>query len=389
MKNVLLIGGHDETFNHYAGLGFTFTVFQLADSVGPHLRALTDNIHTVEDFSYATLRVQVEALLKVQPIDLIFSFTEDGLLPAARLGQHFAIAGMDLPTCQVCIDKAQMRRRLEHTEFAIASSLCNTSQEAEHFLELHPAGIVVKAPQGSGSENVFIVNDQASLRDAFAHMGESCLPVLAEEYLAGLEVSIETLTLNGTHQVLAITRKQLRGSSLAEEQHIIAPDSFPPELHEAVSGYCLRLLHTLNYQHGPCHIEVKIDGPRVHLIEINNRVGGGYIGLLVELTTGVDLFRKTLAFHSDEQGALAVTSDTSHYAFAGTHIFYHPVAVGTLLSQLQDVDVVRLIMGQAKPRPRKPLTNDDMVGLVVIASQDCDAFYSALDRLEELSTNAQ
>ncbi|MEF9673179.1 hypothetical protein QNM99_17180, partial [Pseudomonas sp. PCH446] len=85
-----------------------------------------------------------------------------------------------------------------------------------------------------------------------------------------------------------------------------------------------------------------------HLIEINNRVGGDYIGLLVELTTGVNLFRETLQFHS-----CAVETTTSEqpvrYEFAGSHLFYEPLDTELLKDYLQEVDIIRLVMGEANP----------------------------------------
>ncbi|MCF5700651.1 ATP-grasp domain-containing protein [Pseudomonas syringae] len=385
MKNVVMIGGHDETFMHYNGLGFDFSVLQLPDSVGPNLTALTDRIHLVNEFSEATVLAAMEEILRSQTVDFIFSFTEDGLLPAAMASKHFAIPGMDFDTCELCINKASMRSRLAGTEFSVTSETCHSRADVERFLLRHPDGMVLKDPKGSGSENVFIIKDRAALHDALARIGQEPFTLLAEEFLNGREVSVETLTIDSRHRVLAVTNKQLYKTSLAEEQHIISPENIDQKTFDNISHYCERLLTAINHRHGPCHIEITISGDNLHLIEINNRVGGDYIGLLVELTTGVDLFRETLSFHSTIT-AQTNNTQTERYTFAGSHLFYEPVDPDVLRDYMQEVDIIRLIMGTANPPLDRPHTNDDKVGLLVIASNDRDKFYRAITRLNTLTS---
>ena len=385
MKNIVMIGGHDETFMHYNGLGFDFTVLQLPDSVGPNLTELTDRIYLVNDFSEATVLARMEEILSSQSVDFIFSFTEDGLLPAALASKHFAIPGIDFDTCEMCINKTLMRSRLEGSEFSVSSKACHNRADVEQFLLSHTDGMVLKDPKGSGSENVFIIKDRAALCHALERVGQAPFTLLAEEFLNGREVSVETLTIDSRHRVLAVTNKQLYETSLAEEQHIISPDNVDQQMFDKISRYCEKLLTTINHRHGPCHIEIMISENNLHLVEINNRVGGDYIGLLVELTTGVDLFRETLSFHSTINTP-ASDNPPERYTFAGSHLFYEPEDVEVIRDYMQEVDIIRLIMGDANPQLDRSHTNDDKVGLLVIASNDRDKFYRAISRLNTLTS---
>lgn len=386
MKNIVLIGGHDETFMHFEGLGSNFIVLQLPESQGKNLAALTNKIHLVNDFSEITIIEEINKILRTQSIDYIFSFTEDGLLSAARASQHYAIPGIDYETCEICICKPLMRSRLEQTEFAVASKICKTRRDVEAFFNCYPNGMVLKDPTGSGSENVFIIKDSASLLDTLERLNHENFVMLAEEFLNGREVSVETLTIDSQHRVLAITNKQLYKTSLAEEQHIISPDNLDSDTFSELSRYCERLLTAINHTHGPCHIEVTIADGKFHLIEVNNRVGGDYIGLLVELTTGVDLFRETLRFHSHEAESDTTNTQLTHYKFAGSHLFYEPLNPDLIRDYMQEVDIIRLVMGEANPPLGRPHINDDKIGLVVIASNDRKKFYTAIDHLNRLSS---
>lgn len=328
----------------------------------------------------------MDEILKAQSIDFIFSFTEDGLLPAARASQHYAIPGINYETCEICICKPLMRSKLEHTEFAVASKICKTQSDVEAFFNRYPNGMVLKDPKGSGSENVFVIKNSASLLDTFDRLNREIFVMLAEEFLDGREVSIETLTIDSQHRVLAVTNKQLYKTSLAEEQHIIAPDNLDSETFKKLSQYCTHLLTTIDHQHGPCHIEITIMNGEFHLIEINNRVGGDYIGLLVELTTGVDLFRETLRLHSSEAETVNTNVELRRYEFAASHLFYEPLNPDIIRYYMQEIDIIRLTMDEANPPLCRPHINDDKVGLVVIASNDRKKFYTAIDHLNRLSS---
>lgn len=380
-RHIILIGGHDETFPHFAGLGFEFTVLQLHGAIGPNLRGLTERISPVADFGPDTVVAEITRIMRSERVDHIFSFTEGGLLSAALASHHLSVPGLDLSACELCIDKQLMRTFLDSTEFAVANTICRTPAEVRAFLLHHPQGLVLKDPAGSGSEGVFIVRDERELTAALAELTGDGFVMLAEEYLPGREISVETLTIDGKHRVLAVTNKKLHRKSLAEQQHIISPDVVDDDMFHIVSDYCEKLLTRINYQHGPCHIEVKITVGGLRLIEINNRVGGDYIGLLVELTTGVSQFRETVRCWSEVDSS-GVGREQARYTYAASHQFYEPIDPESLRSALRGVDIIRLHIEPAPLRLDRPRTNDDKIGWIVFACNEREPFKRAIDYLD-------
>ncbi|MFJ8011431.1 acetyl-CoA carboxylase biotin carboxylase subunit family protein [Streptomyces sp. NPDC096339] len=378
MKNIVLIGGHDETFTHCADLPLTFSVVQLAGSIGPNLRALTDDIHPVGDLEVETVVDAVGAILADKRVDHVFSFTEDGLLPAAVAAGHYGLPGISESSCRLCVDKSLMRDHLRGTEFDVASASCGSAAEVREFLRENPAGLVLKPPAGSGSEDVFVIHDEDDLVAAVTALGEGPFSMLAEEYLPGREVSVETLTIDGRHRLLAVTDKTLYRDTLAETRHIVTPDVVNSGTRELLAEFCARLLTLIGHEHGPCHIELKLDGDRIRLIEINNRVGGDYVGLLAELTTGVSMIRETVRFFAGESEPASAQGD---YDFASSHLFYEPVDQDVLRANLEDVDIHRLHIGAAAPERHGPVVNDDKIGWVVFAARDRAAFDKAVEYL--------
>ncbi len=378
MKNIVLIGGHDETFTHFGDLPLTFSVVQLAGSIGPNLRALTDDIHPVGDLEVETVIEAVGAILADKRVDHVFSFTEDGLLPAAVAASRFGLSGISESSCRLCVDKRVMRDHLRGTEFAVASATCANAADVRAFLHENPAGLVLKPPTGSGSEDVFVIHDEDDLVTAVKALGGGSFSMLAEEYLPGREVSVETLTIDGRHRLLAVTDKTLYPGALAEARHIVTPDVVESGTRALLAEFCARLLTLIGHEHGPCHIELKLDGDRIRLIEINNRVGGDYVGLLAELTTGVSMFRETIRFFAGEPEPVGAQGD---YAFASSHLFYEPVDPDVLRANLADVDIHRLHIGEAALERHGPIVNDDKIGWVVYAARDRAAFDKALEYL--------
>jgi biotin carboxylase len=380
MRHVVLVGGHDGIFEHFHGMSIRFSVLQLPDAIGDHLRALTDEIHPVADLRPDTIIAAMAPIVAAHPPDYIFSFTERGLLAAAVAGRHFDIAGQSVQTCERCLDKRIMRACLAGTEFAVAYRICHTVADIHAFFDAHPDGIVVKDPTGAGSENVHQARDRDQLEHLLTALPEEPFDLLAEEYVGGVEVSVETLTIAGQHRILGITSKQLYRDSLAEQQHLNVPDLLEPHVRDAVGEFCESLLTRIGYEHGPCHIEVKISDNGVRLIEVNNRVGGACIGVLVALTTGVSLFRETLRF-LDERPPSSDERRTPPYRFAGTHIFFDPIDRDVLRANLAEVDIHRLVLLEPRSRRNAAIVNEDMLGLVAFASNDRARFDDAVTYL--------
>jgi biotin carboxylase len=383
MKHVVLVGGHDETFMHFQNMPIRFSVLQVTGSIGDHLRTLTNAIHPVEDLKVDTVIDAIRSIHADGPVDYIFSFTENGLLPAALAGRHFGISGMPVNRCELCVDKRSMRAHLASTEFAVASRVCGSYAEVDDFLLANPGGIVVKDPKGAGSENVFAIRDEVQLTHVRRLLPREPFTLLAEEFIEGRELSVETLTLDGRHQVLGVTAKALYRDTLAERQHINTPDVVSPALRQRINDFCVRLLARIDYRNGPCHIELKVTDNGIRLIEINNRVGGPYIGLLVELTTGISMFRETLRFLGDGGEPITEGRHGARYQFAAVHMFYEHVAADVLRTDLSGVEILRLDLAEPSPIPDRPHINDDMTGCVVFAGNDRKKFDNAIGILNE------
>ena len=116
--------------------------------------------------------------------------------------------------------------------------------------------------------------------------------IVVEEFISGKELSIESISFKGTHQVIQITDKDsssaLHFVELGHHQPAVIPDTLKEKIELAIP----QLLDAIGYTNGASHIEVKYNGDDIYLIEANLRGGGDDISnKLVQMSTGKDYLR--------------------------------------------------------------------------------------------------
>ncbi|MFI0904368.1 ATP-grasp domain-containing protein [Streptomyces sioyaensis] len=120
--------------------------------------------------------------------------------------------------------------------------------------------------------------------------GQRRAPVLLlEELLHGPEVSVETVTFDGTTQVVGVTDKSVGGAPAFIETGHMFPAEIPADDAAAAGETARRAIAALGLDGVVAHTEIKLtpEGPR--LVEVNPRPAGNRITELVRHVTGIDL----------------------------------------------------------------------------------------------------
>ena len=384
LKHVLFIGGHDGTFNHYDGLPFRFTCIQREASLGPNLKQLTDRIHMVDELTMENVIAKSREIHESDPVDYIMSFTEDGLLPSATAAATLGVPGIDLNACRLCIDKSLMRDHLRNTRFSLPFKLCRDFSEARDFLISNHEAVIFKPLNGAGSAGVFIAYDEQELREKTADLNLLEAPLLAETYLDGRMFSVETLTIRGHHEVVAITAVELEEGTFVPIQHILPAPSYPDVDQRAIRDFCLGLLDCIKYKHGPCHIEIKVRGEKISLIEINNRVGGDLLGHLAHQTQGVNMFRETIQYLFEGVPDVDHRASEKRFAFGSSRSFRYPVEVSLLHEALVKMNIALFNLDPDSETPTEFKSAEDRLGPIVFTSNSEREFNDALASIKGL-----
>ena len=108
--------------------------------------------------------------------------------------------------------------------------------------------------------------------------------------MAGEEVALEGLLTGGELRVLALFDKPdpLDGPFF-EETIYVTPSGIAAAVQEACAGAAKAAARALGLREGPIHAEIRVDGPRVCIIEIAARSIGGLCSRTLRFGTGISL----------------------------------------------------------------------------------------------------
>jgi biotin carboxylase len=129
--------------------------------------------------------------------------------------------------------------------------------------------------------------------------------VVVEEFIEGVEVSVESISWKGKHHILAITDKVTTEAPYFVELQHHQPSLLSQEIQDKIIAETLKALDALDIEFGASHSEFKITKEgKVFTIEVGARMGGDFIGShLVELSTGYDFIKGVIdvALHQFEE----------------------------------------------------------------------------------------
>ncbi len=203
---------------------------------------------------------------------------------SGKLGLH----GNDHEAIRHILDKNYVRAHTEGIEgLGQVRHLLYEGQAPEFY------PCVVKPDSGSSKQGVSFVQNREGFEEALAYASAVSDHVLVEEYIEGREISVESLSYEGRHQVLQVTDKDSSGYPHFVELGHHQPAELPQGLRERIDKVVPAILDRLDFRNGASHVEFRISPQNeLFLIEVNPRGGGDHISdRLVELSTGYDYLK--------------------------------------------------------------------------------------------------
>ncbi|MBQ9039346.1 MAG: ATP-grasp domain-containing protein [Clostridia bacterium] len=231
-------------------------------------------------------------------IDGICSIASDlAMLTVNYVAQQMGLTSNSMAATEVSTNKSLMRQRFAQMGDPSPRSVRVTPETQLDAIDLaYP--LIVKPVDRSGSRGVTKITrpDQlaGAVERAMAQGFEKAAVV--EEFAEGIEYSVESLSWQGAHTVLAVTRKYTTGAPGFIETGHIEPAGLDAGTMKRVEAVTRHALTSLGLTCGASHTEIKIDRDgAIRLIEIGGRMGGDCIGsALVELSTGIDFVRAVI-----------------------------------------------------------------------------------------------
>lgn len=157
--------------------------------------------------------------------------------------------------------------------------------------------LIVKPTDRSGSRAVLKVDSYEQMCSAVndAINVSFANEAIIEEFITGVEVSVESISWRGRHYVLQITDKVTTDKHFVEIAHH-QPSMLSEIVKEKIRETVKKALTAIHIEYGASHSEIKITpSGDLYIMEIGARMGGAFIGShLVPLSTGYDFMKSVI-----------------------------------------------------------------------------------------------
>ena len=255
----------------------------------------------VADFFYPISILEKEEILakcKIIGINGIITIATDMAMPTISfVAQNLGLVSNSIESSILSTSKDKMRMKFQEKKI-LSPSFQQVKDYEDIDLKSINFPLIVKPVDRSGSLGVTKVEKLGELKEAVLKAIDFSFQKLCivEDFIEGVEVSVESISWNGEHRILAITDKITTGEPFFVELAHHQPSQLSLEVQSKIKKTTLSVLDAVKIQFGAGHTELKItsDG-RVFVIEVGGRMGGDFIGShLVELSTTYDYIKAVI-----------------------------------------------------------------------------------------------
>lgn len=300
-KTLFLLGGSPLQIDLLKKAKERYHVIVIDGNANCALRRESDEfVHL--DFS-DTERLHDLALVK-KPSLILTMANEPGNLSAAIVSAKLGLTYNPVEVVYATINKIKMKQFLidSHIPTARHIPIMGDVRNIEPRDGLN-FPLVVKPSQSSAGRGVKLVNSIQDLETSIAEAKEiskdGC--ALIEEFILGDQYSVETISCEGQHNILGITREYFSPPPFFAETQQIFPADLDSTKEALIKECVFNTLTAFGIQHGACHIELRLTPDNEsYVIEIASRIGG-WRSELIRKAKGIEYSDLLLQSHENTQ----------------------------------------------------------------------------------------
>jgi biotin carboxylase len=295
----------------------------------------------------------IAALHDRRSFDAVLAVDDQGLVVAAAASARLGLTHNPIDAVAATRDKAVLRARLAAAAVAQPDyRAVSPGQSVAAAAAQIGYPCVVKPVSRSGSQGVIRVDDdiQASAAAervrAIVGPGE---PILVESFVAGAEVAVEALLVDGVLEVLAVFDKPDPLDGPFFEETIYVTPSRQPGILASLAATVVAAAAAAGLREGPVHAELRVgaDG-RLVVIEVAARSIGGLCARALRFGAGVSL-EEIILRHAVGAGLDGLRRETQ--------------ASGVMMLPIRAAGMLEKVSGQAEA-----LAVDGVVGVEITIS---------------------
>ena len=239
----------------------------------------------------------VQLAIDFEVVGVCSDQSDIAVTPVAFVAENTQLRGLSYKSANECTNKFLMREHCEMHGFPSIDYLhCNNEKKMLEFFKKHSGKIVVKPLNSNSSRGVSIVDSEDCLIAAYMEaIGYSYgdHSVLLEEYIDGVEFTVDGIVINGKHFSLGVSRKKhyVHNPSIAYELFFSFKDSHYD--YDELRKVNDIIYESLNLPDGTLtHAEYKSRNNEFILIEYAARGGGNLISSdIIPFLSGFDNYK--------------------------------------------------------------------------------------------------
>lgn len=289
LEKVLILGGGPLQRDLIEAAKKFFYVIVLDGNLNCASKTISDEFMHL-DFS------NIEEVLKFaeekKPKHILTMASEKGNFVAAVVSKKLGLYYNSVETVLSSLNKLEMKKRFSEAEIATAKYFpvfdLYDLKEISKNLDFP---MIVKPAQSSAGRGIKLVKNFEELKKQTLlaqNISENGLAIV-EEYIIGEQYSVETVSENGKHFVIGITKEFFNSVPYFTETQHLFPANLPDPQENRIKDITLKVLDAFRVQVGSCHTELRIsENGDIFVIEMATRLGG-WRSELAERALGINI----------------------------------------------------------------------------------------------------
>ena len=234
------------------------------------------------------------AWAREQRVSGVISYASDITLPTVLgVREALGLPGLGRTPMEVSLDKSRQRilfkkAGLPQPDFEIIEN----EHELDKAVKRIGFPLVIKPVDNSGSRGVSVVEKGDELPFAYPTAKENSKKgaVIVEEFIEGTELTIEGLSINGSHHILAMSDKYKPDGSYRVATQLAYPAAISSEHEQEIIKIMSAAYDAAEVDNTPTHSEVILSPSGPKIVEIGCRGGGFFVFTKVmEAVSGYDI----------------------------------------------------------------------------------------------------
>jgi len=229
-------------------------------------------------------------------ISAIVSFIEEHCYIASFLAKEYGLVHSSIEAIRIMLDKLETRKAICGTLYSPDFYEIKNKDDFDKEIINKYLPFILKEPLSTGSKWVAKIDSLADFENEIQMFEKECCSetLLIESYLNGPQFLVETLVIDDKPHIIAIIEQEVSYVNRFIITGYKVIHDHQNELMRSLITAVGDIVMLIGIKNGPCHLELVYDREQWKLIEINPRISGGAMNLLIKEATGINLAKETL-----------------------------------------------------------------------------------------------